>query len=447
MRLGIIGGAGVRSPLLIKNLMSRKDSGLSEIAIFDTDFERLELMSSIMNSISEKLNGTINIKLCSDFETMADGTDFIFSSFREGGDKGRILDEEIPERFQMLGQETVGAGGAAMALRTLPAAIDYAKKLKAISPEAWLINFTNPSGIISQALLKYSGNKKIIGICDAPVVIQNMAARYLKCNVNEISFKSFGLNHLGWVYDIRRKGNSVLEQLVNEAEAFVQVEPLYIKLLDHIKETGMIPNEYLLFYLHPDEIRKNYADKSYSRSRFIAGLNMDFYEKLKNGKDTAIKLYQEYLSEREGSYMSVETGKKREKDSSDFFTKKNNFGYDDVAIAVMNALRGAEDITLPVNRLNDGCQYLEKEDVVEVTSQVTGGGFTEGFEVPEFPESCVNLIKSVKTYERKLVDGFMKKDKSLIIAGLKSNPLIHDEKAELLFNSIVQTHKIDGFYQ
>ena len=340
MRLGIIGGASVRTPLLVKNLLSRKDSGLKSLAIFDTDVRKLELMSSIMNTISAKMESPVKIELCSSFEELAAGVDFVFSSYRQGGDEGRIMDEEIPEEFGMLGQETVGAGGAAMALRTIPSALEYANKLRTLAPSAWLINFTNPSGIISQALLNYSDNKNIIGICDAPVVVKNMTARYLNCPVDEIEFKSFGLNHLGWVYDILRNGTSIIKQMVKEAESLVKEEPLYISLIDHMRETGMIPNEYLLFYLHSEEIRKNYAKRKYSRSRFIHTINQDFYNKLAADKKSGIRIYEEYLAEREGSYMSVETGNKRDKKKTDFFASQNNFGYDDVAIAVMDALRG-----------------------------------------------------------------------------------------------------------
>ncbi len=444
MRLGIIGGASVRTPLLVKNLLSRKDSGLESLALFDTDYTRLKLMSSLMETISQRLESTVKIELCATFEQMAQGADFVFSSYRQGGDAGRVLDEKIPGEFGMLGQETVGAGGAAMALRTIPSALEYANKLKDIAPGAWMINFTNPSGILSQALLNYSKNENILGICDAPVVVKNMAARYLRCPVDEISFKSFGLNHLGWVYDIRLRGEPVLERLVAEAEAFCQEEPLYTRLTDHIKETGLIPNEYLLFYLHSREIQKNYTAGSYSRSGYIRQINDEFFQKLRDRRGEGMELYQEYLARREGSYMSVETGKKREEEKHDFFTTRNHFGYDDVAIAVMDALRGRGDLDLPVNRRNDSCPYLEAGDVVEVTSVIREGRVEEGFEVPDLPASLVDLLIRVKTYERKLVDGFMRGSKSLVLEGMKANPLIRPDKAEALLDRIISVHSIGG---
>lgn len=445
MKLGIIGGASVRTPLLIKNLLSRSDYDLDSIALFDTDPHKQELMYSILKTIAEKTKSSCRLDICSSFEAMAEGADFVFSSFRQGGDEGRIFDEEIPEEFGMLGQETVGAGGAAMALRTIPVALEYAEKLHSISPEAWIINFTNPSGIISQALMNYSSHKRIIGICDAPVVVKNMAARYFDCEVNDIEFKSFGLNHLGWIYDIRLKGVSVLDRLVREAEEFVKVEPLYIQLVDHIKTVKMIPNEYLLFYLYSEEIRKNYSDHSYKRSEFIADINKQLFSELEKNVRPGIEIYQEYLAKRENSYMAIETGNIREDKQTDFFSVSNNFGYDDVAIAVMDALRGKGDISLPVNRKNENCPYLEKDDVVEVSTIICKDGLKSGFEVPELPDSCVELIKNVKFYERNLIDGFMKKDKSLMVKALKSNPLVRDNMAEKLLDKIIDQHNILGF--
>ncbi len=445
MKLSVIGGGSVRTPLLIKNLLERNNPDLETIALFDTDPEKMQLIKPILDEISEHLKVKKNIQICTSFEEMAENTDFVFSSFRQGGDQGRILDESIPDALGMLGQETVGAGGAAMALRTLPVALDYAEKLHRIAPDAWLINFTNPSGILTEALLNHSSHDKIVGICDAPIVIKNMAASYLNCPVDDIDFRTFGLNHLGWVYDVTLKGKPILGQLIEEAEKFVETEPLYRNLLDHIKETRLIPNEYLLFYLHSEDVRKKYAGESYKRSQYIADINQEFYRSLKKGNVKALDAYQEYLEKREGSYMAVETGNAREKQRVDIFARKNKFGYDDVAISVMDALRGKGDTVLPVNRKNDSCSYLERSDVLEVDSHLHKGGYSEGFEVPELPERCVSLIKNVKAYERKLVEGYMKKDRSLILEAFGYNPLIKSEKAQVLLDEIIASHKLEDF--
>lgn len=446
MKLGVIGGGSVRTPLLIKNLLERNDPELETISLFDTDAERMELIAPVLNEIAARLGVEKEIQICDRFEQMAESADFVFSSFRQGGDEGRVLDESVPESLGMLGQETVGAGGAAMALRTLPAALDYAERLNRISPDAWLINFTNPSGILTQALLNHSSHKRILGICDAPIVVKNMAARYLDCPVDEISFRSFGLNHLGWVYDIRRKGEPVLENLVARAEEFVKTEPLYISLTDHIRETGMIPNEYLLFYLHSEDVRKKYAASSYKRSQFIADINKELYDNLRNrGEKGAIDVYESYLTKREGSYMAVETGNAREEERVDIFARQNKFGYDDVAIAVMDALRGKADTTLPVNRKNSSCPYLEADDIVEADTFISKDTYSRDFDVPELPESCQTMIKAVKAYERTLVRGYIEKDRALLLEALQHNPLIPDDRAESLLDAIVETHNLKDF--
>ena len=446
MKLGIIGGGSVRTPLLIKNLLEKDDPELTEIAIFDTDHEKVKLIRPVLDEIACRLGSRKRITLCKGYTEMAEGADFVFSSFRQGGDGGRVFDETLAESLGMLGQETVGAGGASMALRTLPYAMGYAEELQKISPDAWLINFTNPSGILTEALLNYSSHKKIIGICDAPIVIKNMASRYLRCPVHEIDFRSFGLNHLGWVYDITWKGKPVLKQLVEEAEEFVKTEPLYTNMVDHIKETGLIPNEYLLFYLHSEDIRKKYAEKSYKRSQFIADINAELFKNLRNRRDVpAIEVYENYLTKRESSYMAVESGNPRKEEKIDIFALKDKFGYDDVAIAVMDSLRGKGDITLPVNRKNDSCSYLDRNDIVEVDTQICKDGYKQGFNVPELPDFCRNLILSVKSYERNLVKGYFEKDTDLIVKALGQNPLIAEEKAEALLNAVLKNHNIKGF--
>ena len=181
---------------------------LAEVALFDIDQERLGLMGRVAREMSDRCS----VKLCSTSADCIEGADFIFTSIRVGGIDQRARDEEIVLRHGLIGQETVGPGGYAMAMRTIPPMLEYAEQITKLAPEAWVINFINPVGVITQAVQTATG-VKMIGICDTPTELFGEVAAELDLSPDECYFDYFGLNHLGWLREVYHLGTPVLGQL------------------------------------------------------------------------------------------------------------------------------------------------------------------------------------------------------------------------------------------
>src|SRR5699024_7137555 len=167
MKLVILGGAGMRTPLLIKGLSKHNDIQFDEVVLFDKNEKKLLMMSEIIDYIIKQQKLSFSLTVTTDIRKAVAKADFIYSAIRVGEAESRVKDEKIALKHGVLGQETTGPVGFAMALRTIPVMLEYSKVINELAPHAWLLNFTNPAGLITQALNTYGAHKKVIGICDA----------------------------------------------------------------------------------------------------------------------------------------------------------------------------------------------------------------------------------------------------------------------------------------
>src|SRR3954451_18749809 len=205
----VIGGGGVRTPLLVYGLMqSQSELGIEAITVFDIDRERLTVIVGLCREIAKEFPASPAIELETNLEKALEGAHYVLNSIRVGGIAARARDERIAIEHGLAGQETTGPGGAAMALRTLPAILGQARLVEAIAPDAWFINFTNPAGLITQALSHHT-NLKVIGICDTPAELFHQIASALGEGLEEMSFDYAGLNHLGWISRIHLRGHDI----------------------------------------------------------------------------------------------------------------------------------------------------------------------------------------------------------------------------------------------
>src|SRR5262245_48557627 len=198
-KMALIGGGGIRTPLLIHGLAQAQTTlGLRELALYDIDRSRVELMAALGREIARKQGGDLAITTPARLEEAIEGASFVVSSIRVGGMSARAQDERIAIEHGFAGQETTGPGGLAMALRTIPVALEHARAIEQYAPDAWLINFTNPAGLISQSLMSHS-SLRVIGICDTPSELFHRIAWSLGEPYDRLEFEYVGLNHLGWV--------------------------------------------------------------------------------------------------------------------------------------------------------------------------------------------------------------------------------------------------------
>ena len=205
MKIAVIGGAGVRTVIFINGLLKRyKKLHIDEVVLYDIQEEKQKIIEKLCKHVVERNHEELKVWAVSDPVEAITGADYIVTTLRVGGDHSRVVDETIALDLGVIGQETTGVGGFSMAVRTIPVLIEYCELIKKYAPDAWIFNFTNPSGLVTQAL-RSAGYDKIIGICDAPSSTKFRMAHDLGVEEDNLYVEFFGLNHLSWIRSVRKK--------------------------------------------------------------------------------------------------------------------------------------------------------------------------------------------------------------------------------------------------
>ncbi|MDQ1485223.1 MAG: 6-phospho-beta-glucosidase, partial [Actinomycetota bacterium] len=214
MQLTILGGGGFRVPLVYRALLADRGEGrVTRVVLHDVDGHRLAAITRVLAQQAEGVTDAPQLVATTDLDEALERTDFVFSAIRVGGSQGRTIDEEVAIAAGVVGQETVGAGGISYGLRTVPVAIQLAQQIAEQAPHAWVINFTNPAGLVTEAMSRYLGDR-VIGICDSPVGLGRRVARALGVDPRVASFDYVGLNHLGWLRGVHVDGENLLPKLL-----------------------------------------------------------------------------------------------------------------------------------------------------------------------------------------------------------------------------------------
>ena len=212
-------GAGVRAPFVLQGLaVSQADLGLDEVVLHDTDPERLALMTALGGHLCAEWGAGFTVRGEPDARAAVAGSRFVFSAIRPGQEAARAIDEDVPLRHGVLGQETTGPGGFAMALRSIPAMLGYARLIEDVAPDAMLVNFTNPVGIVMQALHDHAPSVLAVGICDGPISMQRSVAAFLGRPREQVHADYAGLNHCGWIRRILVDGRDRLREVLDRFE-------------------------------------------------------------------------------------------------------------------------------------------------------------------------------------------------------------------------------------
>jgi 6-phospho-beta-glucosidase len=248
MRLTILGGGGFRLPLVYGALLGDHAKGrITHVTLHDLDAGRLAAIARVLADQAEGVPDAPPVTVTTDLDEALRGADFVFSAIRVGGLEGRAADERLALAEDVLGQETVGAGGIAYGLRTVPVAVDIARRVARLAPDAWVINFTNPAGLVTEAMARHLGDR-VIGICDSPVGLGRRVARALGADPDTAWIDYVGLNHLGWLRGLRIEGRDELPRLLADPELLGSFEEGKLFGPDWLRSLGAIPNEYLHYY-------------------------------------------------------------------------------------------------------------------------------------------------------------------------------------------------------
>jgi 6-phospho-beta-glucosidase len=416
MKIAVIGGGGVRTPLLVNGL-TESDLPIDEIALFDLDQARLAVVAPLAASYARSVRAYDDARAC------VAGASFVFVSIRVGGIAARARDEATAAAHDTVAQETVGAGGFAMAVRTIPHAREHARLVAHEAPRAWIINFTNPVGIVTQAMR--AENARVIGICDTPTELFEEVAHVLGLESSRCDFDYFGLNHLGWLREVYCDGEPQLSRVWQNPALLERIyrAPLFDPLF--LRQERLLPTEYLFYYYSPEAAIANTRSAGATRGEAIARLNEQLFRDLAATTTDRRRIYEQYLLARSAGYMQIESGAAQPlaPTASAALT-----GYDKIALSVVRAMHFNTNAVIPLNVPNNGTlPDLEDDDIVEVPCVVNVNG-ARPLTVPAIPARPRDLIARVKKYERLTIAAAAGRSVDAAEGALSVNPLIGDRK-------------------
>lgn len=437
----IAGGGGFRVPLVYRALASGAFAGLiSELVLFDVDPARLSAIAAVLRAMPESDGGTHEgarppiVRTTTSLPDALAGTDVVFAAIRPGGTAGRIADERVAQDLGLLGQETTGAGGISYALRTIPEMLHLARQMRELCPDAWLVNFTNPAGMVTEAVLPVLG-WRVIGICDSAGGLVHRAARAVGMTLPDGRLDGvgyYGLNHLGWLYRLESGGQDLLPGLLSDPASLSTFEEGRLFPQPFLAELGALPNEYLYYYYRRDSAASAMRTMARTRGESIHLQQAELYPRLASAGKDAYQLWDAARRSREEGYLAEARTHGEQRDEDDLA----GGGYERVALAVMRALAGAGDAQSILNTLNTlpltapggtppepAIPGLPADAVVEVPCTVTPDGAVPLAQSAPGSEQ-LTLLQQVKEVERLTVRAATHGDRAAAVDAFSRHPLV-----------------------
>ena len=444
MKLAILGGGGVRIPAFVRGVLSRPGASFAEISLFEPDPLRQATTTRLSVELAAALGRPGVVTGTADPEEAFTGADFVFSAIRVGGDRGRVIDEEVALRRGLVGQETTGPGGCAMALRTIPVVLSYCDILARCAPGAVLINFTNPAGLITQAI-RLHAKVRAVGVCDTPSGALRRLTEFLGADPDRIAFSYGGLNHLGWISSFAVAGEERIGTLLDRYFELQRFDHRFAAFDGgFVRRLGAIPTEYAYYYYEPRRYVDAVAQAGASRGADVLRLNASLLASIAKAFETgdvhdAWAAYAAQMGIRHASYMRTDVqGKGMPLQTAAAGTpdrlappgggagagEVRPGGYEGVALQVIAALTARRPGAVIVNTRNGtSLDFLDPDDVVEVPALIDGGGVTPLAAGP-LPRSARGLVTQVKEYEREVVNAAVTGDAERAALALALHPLV-----------------------
>jgi 6-phospho-beta-glucosidase len=423
MKLTILGGGGFRVPLVHRALLSDEGPGrVTDLVLHDLDPVRLRVIGRVLDEAA-RAHGHAGprVHLETDLEAALRGADFVFSAIRVGGLAGRVCDERSALDLGVLGQETTGAGGVCYGLRTVPVAMRIAETVRRVAPEAYVINFTNPAGMVTEAMSRVLGDR-VVGICDSPVGMFKRVARALGVRPEEAEFDYAGLNHLGWLRRVLVDGLDRLPDLLADRQALLSTEEGRLFGPDWLASLGTVPNEYLWYWYYRTDAVAAEQRAGRTRGEILLEQQRGFWAEEPPEDESAFARWERARLEREATYMadSREATGSGEREQEDL----DGGGYDRVALQLMRAIARDEATTLVLNVPNRGTLHgLDADAVVEVPCAVDAGGWRPHPAAPLDPHAF-GLVSTMKAVERTTVEAALSGSYPTATKALALHPLV-----------------------
>lgn len=409
----IVGGGGFRVPLVYSALAGARDRlPITEVVLTDTDPARLAAIQSVLHG----MGGTVAVSATTDLDAALTGAAIVFAAVRIGGTAGRVNDERVALAHGLLGQETIGPGGLAYATRTLGFMEDLATRVARLAPDAWIINFTNPAGLITEAM--HAHHPRVVGICDTPIGLVRRVARVTGTNLDDAQIGYLGINHLGWLTSFIVDGVDHLPGLLADRELLLRIEEARLLGPDWVQEIGALPNEYLYYYARTREVTQRLTSAEATRGEFLQEQQRGFYERVARDVEHASDAWREALAEREATYMAeARTDAREEEDLSG--------GYHEVAIDLMAGLLAGEDHRMILNVPNNGAiPELPDAAVIEMPCTVNARGVNQIHPPARLALDQTALILGVKAADRLLIEAVRRGSRSGAWRAFAAHPLL-----------------------
>ena len=419
MKIAIIGGGSTYTPEAIEGLLIKaKDLGLTQITLMDIDPERLQVVGDFVKRMAKHAQSDVQIETTDNQRDAVTGASFVLTQFRVGKMPARHQDILLGLRHNLIGQETTGIGGMAKALRTIPVIEKLCADIKELSPDAWIINFTNPSGLITEYILNHT-DCKCIGLCNVPLEMKMNVAKHLKVPDQAVKMDFVGLNHLGWVRKVEVNGEDITDTLIaflasEEGPKNIPDIPYKPELIESLKAVPLWYNQY---YYYPETMYNKIKDKKKTRAEEVMEVENELLAKY---KDPAVVTKPEELEKRGGAY------------------------YSKIAVDIINSIvndTGEEHI---INVKNQGAiPDLPDHSVVETVAVVGKDG---GRPVPTTPlePSIRALIQQAKAYEELTIEAAMNKSWAAAYRAILTNPLgPGGENAKEVLDDLLKTNKLE----
>lgn len=402
IRLAVVGAGSTYCPELMQGLIKRRELlPLDELRLTDIDESRLNLVGDFCERVLYENGMEPRIYRSTDLERTLEGADYIVTQIRAGKLEARIRDEKIPLEFGMIGQETTGIGGFANALRTIPQIERIAQAIEKCAPEAWLVNFTNPSGIITEYLLNHT-SVKAIGLCNLPIGTQERVAKLLGVPMDRVRLESVSLNHCGAITGVYVDGLDRLPcfltpESLDEAAA---ADPWVKNYRPIIELLGAIPNDYLQYFFYRDRKFQELLHAAQTRGEVC--------------KDIEARLLSYYADLRNVSVPPM-------------LAERGGHLYSEAAIALIASLSGAAPGHHVIDVQNNGTlPFLSGESVIETSCYVEHNSITHNPVFAEPNPVLKTLIESVKAYETLTVEAALTGDRGTALRALACNPITAD---------------------
>ncbi len=402
LKVAVIGAGSTYTPELVEGFARRETVlPIDEIALMDPDVERLEIVGGLAGRILKRAGWAGRLTLTGDRSAALDGAAYTLIQLRVGGQATRLVDETLPLRFGLIGQETTGPGGFAKALRTVPLVLEIAEESATRgAPDAWILDFTNPVGIVTQALL--DAGHRAIGLCNVAIGFQRSLARHFDVAPERVSLDHVGLNHLSWIRAVRVDDVDRLPELLDTGDEAVTLGgdfPLAV-----VRALGAIPSYYLHYYYATDDVLRAQRDGA-SRATDVIRIEQELLDLY---RDPTLDHKPELLERRGGAY------------------------YSEAAAALIESLHTGDGAIHVVDTRNRGAiPNLPDDAVVEVPARIDRTGATPIATAPLAPE-MLGLVQHVKAYEALAIEAALSGSDAVALRALVANPLVHGDVPGLL---------------